>query len=478
MQMYKTRKFIDWRHKNKIALIQENGTTITYADLLTRILEFAKTLESRKILFLIGANDAATITAYLSCIEQEVVPLLLDVGISPLSLKKLIDTYKPTYIFLPKNNADIILKYSEKASYEGYILFESKSTKSQRLYSELGILLPTSGSTGSPKLVRLTINNIISNAESIIKYLKIASNDRAITSLPFCYSYGLSVVNSYLAAGASLVLTNRSLIDMKFWSLTKDFKVTSMAGVPFSYKMIIKANINKMDLPSMSVLTQAGGKMPLEDLSIMAKICSEKGIRFYTMYGQTEGSPRIAYLEPEALQDKMGSIGKAIPGGELWLEDERGNRIIEANVVGELVYSGRNVALGYATCEKDLELGDNWKGVLRTGDLAYQDSDGYSYIVGRKSAFIKISGVRVALDEVETWFLERDVVAAALGEDDKLIVAIENGDFIVDGKLKDAFVYSIGIHKTKVEFKLLRNLPRLSNGKIDYDWIRKDGRVC
>ncbi len=342
--MIKKNHLVAWHYGTKVAMVEENGSVVTYGELQKNTVEFSENLETRKLLFLVGANDILSITAYIACIEKGIVPLLLDYGISDTSLKKLIEIYQPTYVFIPKKRFNNLNNFKFKKIYEEYVLLEQETKCAKKLNDALALLLPTSGSTGSPKLVRLSFENIASNSKSIIQYLKLNELDRAITSLPFTYSYGLSVINSHLAVGATLVLTNSSLIESKFWKLLSEYGVTSMAGVPFSYKMLLRLKFEEMNLPSLRLLTQAGGKMPIEDLTKITSICAIKKIDFYTMYGQTEASPRIAYLEPAQLSSRLGSIGKAIPSGELWLENKNGVRINESNVKGELVYKGKNVA--------------------------------------------------------------------------------------------------------------------------------------
>jgi len=335
------------------------------------------------------------------------------------------------------------------------------------------LLLATSGSTGSPKLVRFSLNNITSNADSIVEYLGIDQNERAITTLPFNYSYGMSVLNSHLRAGASIVLTDRTFFDASFWRLVKTYGVTSMAGVPYNYEMLLKLKFERMDLPQLRTLTQAGGKMSVAQTQRVVEICKSKGMRFYTMYGQTEASPRMAFLSPEFIDAKIGSIGRAIPGGRLWLRDDQGAVISSYSQIGELVYSGPNVALGYALNQEDLMRGDDWCGVLHTGDLAREDEEGFFFIEGRKQRFIKIFGVRVSLDAVEAWFAEKGIVAAAHGRDDHLKVSIEgldNAQFELEGKeLADA----MQIHPSALTISIVQSLPRLNSGKVDYPCLKK-----
>jgi acyl-coenzyme A synthetase/AMP-(fatty) acid ligase len=281
----------------------------------------------------------------------------------------------------------------------------------------------------------------------------------------------MSVINSHLRAGASLLLTDRSFFDAEFWGLMKSCGVTSLAGVPYSYEMLMKLRFERMDLPKLRTLTQAGGKMASAQTKRVMELCEAKGIRFFTMYGQTEASPRMAFLSPEYLDMKFGSIGKSIPGGRLWLENEQNEKISEADQIGELIYGGPNVALGYAEKKQDLSRGDDWKGVLRTGDLARQDADGFFFIEGRKSRFLKIFGVRVSLTSVESWFQQKGFSAAAYGRDDFLMVTIEGGKEIQIAGLIKELSEVIQVHSSALNIAVLPKLPRLSSGKVDYQCL-------
>ena len=236
----------------------------------------------------------------------------------------------------------------------------------------------------------MTKKNLISNAKSISKYLDIKSNDRAISSLPLNYSYGLSVINTHLNSGASIVLTNSSMMERDFWYLINKHSVTSLAGVPYNYEMILRLGIDRLKIPSIKKMTQAGGKLSYDKINRINANLKQKNISFYTMYGQTEATARISYLAPDDIDKKPGSIGKAIPAGKMWLQGKKGKVIEETDSIGELVYSGDNVSMGYALSLSDLMLGDKNKGILRTGDLARCDSDGYFFIEGSINRFIKI----------------------------------------------------------------------------------------
>lgn len=463
---------VDWSAPDRPALLTDSGQSLSYGQLREEVVRFSKFLPQKRLIFLAGRNDIPTIVTYLACLETGCVPLLLDPDIFASAFSRLISTYLPAYVFLPTT---LVNNYSQLQTIQingEYSLCRNLDGIGPDLHPELALLLATSGSTGSPKLVRLSRTNILSNTRSIVNYLRINELERAITSLPFNYSYGMSVLNSHLNAGASLLLTNRSFFDPLFWRLMKSNEITSLAGVPYSYEMLFKLRFQRMELPALRTLTQAGGKLSVPLTEWITDICNSKDIRFFTMYGQTEASPRMAYLQPEYMRTKIGSIGRAVPGGILWLEDSDGNRIEEPDQIGELIFSGPNVALGYALSHKDLILGDEWKGILRTGDLARQDVDGFFFIEGRSSRFLKIFGVRVSLDAVEAWYAERGVVAASYGQDDHLKVMIEA---TTPSRLEEDETKQLAeimkIHPSAVTISGMPVLPRLNTGKIDYSYL-------
>jgi long-chain acyl-CoA synthetase len=465
------KSLVNWSSTEHTALFTDEGEAVTYGQLHKEVLSNSRIFGKKDLLFIIGRNDLVTLRIYLAAFEAGAVPLLLGADLSEPSLISLIEAYSPSKLFLPKEKYSSLNGLKIENEFDGYFIRSAEIGLSPNLNTNLAFLLATSGSTGSPKLVRFTAENIISNADSIISYLSIDSNECAVTTLPFNYSYGMSVVNSHLRAGASLLLTDRSFFDAEFWRLMKSCGVTSLAGVPYSYEMLMKLRFERMDLPKLRTLTQAGGKMAPSQTKRVTKLCEAKGIRFFTMYGQTEASPRIAFLSPEYLDMKFGSIGKSIPGGRLWLENEQGEEISEADQIGELIYGGPNVALGYAEKKQDLSRGDDWKGVLRTGDLARQDSEGFFFIEGRKSRFLKIFGVRVSLTSVESWFQQKGFSAAAYGRDDFLMVAIEGGEEIQTAGLIKELSEAIQVHLSALDITVLPKLPRLSSGKVDYQCL-------
>ncbi len=376
---------IDQKEKNHIALMEDHKE-ITYGELSDAVHVQCKQMRSMgltggKLVFLECDYSIETVVVYLTCLQMKVVPLLIDERMAPEIFSDLKETYKPHFLW--KNCG-----------------WERCCEDDLKLHPEVSLLLATSGSTGSPKLVRLSMENILSNAASIVEYLEITEHDRAITTLPMHYTYGLSVLHSHLLAGAQVILTGKSVVQQAFWTLVKEKAATSLAGVPYTYQMLDRLGIFDENT-AFTCMTQAGGKLPERLQAKVAKWAAERGVRFYIMYGQTEATARMGYLPYDKCLEKNGSMGIVIPGGRFWLRDEDGRCIDEENQVGELMYEGANVSLGYASCKEDLVLGDENHGVLATGDMAKRDADGYYYIVGRKKRFVKLFGVRISLDACE-----------------------------------------------------------------------------
>ena len=364
------------RFADRTALIASDGQQYSYKWLLEYGDAVAQQAAPRSLVFLIGSNTPQCIAGYVGFIRRGVVPVLINHTVSQEMIDQLIDSYKPEYIFRP--NADEDYELSQLA------------TSASPLYPELGLILTTSGSTGSPKFVRLTYENLFSNAQSIAEYLEIAPDDRAITTLPMTYSYGLSIINSHLISGACLILTDAPIIGKDFWTLFKEQNPTTFGGVPFIYDMLKKLRFARMNCPSLKYITQAGGHLSAELVKEFEDVCKQKGIKFIIMYGQTEATARMSYMPWDKLAGREGSIGIAIPGGEFFLIDDEGAVIDQPEVPGELCYRGPNVSLGYATCRAELANGDENGGVLHTGDVAKRDAEGVYYIVGRKKRFFKI----------------------------------------------------------------------------------------
>lgn len=464
------------RFGTEIAAIDEHGNNISYQELVTEGDKISQDIEKRSLVFSLCSNTIGSVCGYVGFLRNKIVPLLLSESLDDELLKHLIEIYQPAYIWLPSTKVTMFSQWNTVYEKYNYVLVKTQY-ESVTLYQELALLLTTSGSTGSPKLVRQSYENLQSNTESIIEYLELDSTERAITTLPMNYTYGLSIINTHLTAGATMLLTEKTLMQKEFWEFFKREEATSFGGVPYTYEMLNKLRFFRMQLPSLRYMTQAGGKLSPELHRQFAEFAKESGRKFIVMYGQTEATARMAYLPAEYSLEKYGSMGIAIPNGRFELWDVNQQVITEPGVAGELIYYGKNVTLGYAECQADLAKGDERQGRLETGDMAKMDEDGYFFIIGRKKRFLKVYGNRVNLDEIEHMLKDhfQEISCACSGVDDKVYVFIvgANATQVVLEEIKEFVSKKTGLNKNAFTVKSIPEIPKNDSGKTVYTELEK-----
>lgn len=461
-------------HPERTLAVTDSGITLRYGGILD-MERLIRQSVGRNLVFLLCRNTAGTLLGYLGTLKSDAVPLLLDASMPSELLRGLSAAYRPPFFIMPADREpEITPMFPEPETvlrFQDSVLIRT-GWDGPALNPELKLLLTTSGSTGSPKLVRISPQNLDANAGSIAEYLDIHEAERPITSLPMHYSYGMSVVNSHVLKGACLLLTEHTILERPFWAFAARHEATSFGGVPYTYELLDQLRFYEIVPPSLRTLTQAGGKLQPELHEKLAQWCRDTGRRLFVMYGQTEASPRMGYLPAEVSLEKRGSMGIAIPGGTLYLMDEGGRTVNAPGQTGELVYEGGNVSLGCAERREDLALGDENHGVLKTGDMAYRDAEGYYYIVGRKKRFIKLLGQRVSLDDVERKLrAEFHFEAACLGEDGALRVVIQNMTEEQRGGVECYLSDSMGLPIQLIRISGIDMIPKSPAGKILYGKI-------
>lgn len=422
-----------------IALIDgRTGESLTYAQLAARVGAAASALtRPGAVVFLFAGNDLDSIVTWLAALTAGAPVALVDRRLAREHAQALVARYRPTHVF---GRDDV-----------------APTGGGPRPHGDLALLLPTSGSTGSPRLVRLSRRAVESNARSIASALALTPRDVAPTSLPIHYSFGLSVVTSHLAAGAAVIVTDDGLVSEQFWRACRTHGATSLAGVPYSYQLLRRVEVARLAPPTLVTLTQAGGRLDPAAIAHFHGIAAARGGGLYTMYGQTEATARIAVLPPRELPTHAGAVGYAVPGGSIAIGAD-----------DEILYRGPNVMMGYAESDADLARGDELAGVLRTGDRGRLDADGRLWITGRSRRIAKVFGVRMELDELEA--MARDVAAgaavAAVADGDRVRLFVEtDGD--VTG-VAAALAARTGVHVSGFAVVAVSVLPRLASGKPDY----------
>lgn len=459
---------LDKKDSNTVAIIDSYNQQVSYGEIIDFANRFSKVCRNRALIFILAKNDIGAVVGYLAAMCNGIVPLMLGESMDRELLDDLIEVYEPEYIWKSKS----IIEAGENNIIEGfgYGLVKTGYGKVD-MYQDLSLLLTTSGSTGSPKLVRHSYSNLEAQARNISSFFELTHNDRPLLDLPINYTYGLSVLNSHLYVGATVLLTDKNLIEKGYWDFVKAQKATSFTNVPYAYEILKKLRIERMNLPYLKMFSQGGGKLR-EELHIeFAEMCQRTNRKFVVTYGQTEGSARMAYLPWEYALSKVGSIGKAIPNGRIYVIDEDGNPINTPEAVGEMVYEGPNVTLGYATSKKDLTKGDENFGKLITGDIVKRDEDGFLFIIGRKKRFVKLNGMRIGLDECERIISSAfDIECACTGDDHcmKIYIVAAADNWQLSDKVLTYISGKTGINTHYLKVFCVDKLIRNEAGKILY----------
>lgn len=404
----------------------------------------------RPLVMLNMGNSLVSVVHYLTCLSAGWPVILINPKLSNDATNSLLKDYRPNFL-LRESQIDVL------------------SLTQHNIAQSLAVIMMTSGSTGGGKGVALSASNIEANTNSICQFLPINSSDIALASMPLSYSYGLSILHTHLAKGACTALTSFTVMDREFWTLLEALPVTSLAGVPHWYDMLIRLRFTRRHLPHLRYFTQAGGRISENIAKALSEFSEKNASPFYRMYGQTEATARIAWLPPELAGVKLDSIGKAIPGGELCLKDETGQVIKGAGVEGELHFKGENCMLGYVNnidqCASFSPLTS-----LATGDIAKRDEDGDYMIVGRIKRIIKLLGERINLDGLEAMFCSKQLDVKCCGNDSVLYICCQpDNKANVDAQCE----VLLSIPPSYFKVVSVAQWPLLHNGKTDYVALQK-----
>lgn len=445
-----------------------NGASVE-AD-LEEFEQFAERIPRNSLVFLSAERDVQTIGIFLKLLDKGIAVALLDPNLSLLQLRSYIGIYRPS-TYIGNSSSQLLTNGSSSYVKDNKVLLD---TESDTVHPNLSVVLFTSGSTGSPRSVRLSRRNIEENALQIASSLNINSQSAGLTSLPAHYSFGMSIITSHAIRGATIAVTDRSLLQEDFWDFAGDAQVTFIAGVPSFFQLLRRFGLSSKMPESVEVLAQAGGRLDNDSILYFTKLMAERSGAFFVMYGQTEAAPRMACLHPSWLPGKLGSVGRAIPHGrfEIWSDSGKSQ---PSGTVGEIVFFGPNVMMGYADSSEDLTKDDEMHGCLRTGDIGFLDEDDFLFITGRLKRFTKVSGVRVSLDDVETYVRERfGLYAPVIAIDqENLAIVIEVSSQVDEMSLRSSVSQWLGIHISLVRTFRLQSLPHLASGKLDYQSLSR-----
>lgn len=456
---------IDKQKKTSVALVDNEGNRITYGELAEKLVDVGKKVEPRCTIFILCKNTVGAMIGYLGFIQNEAVPLTLSSKIDETLLKSLLETYTPAYMWVPQEDVE---KFSYEAMFTtyGYTLLKT-GNKLYPINDKLQFLMTTSGSTGSPKLVRYKKGNLEANAKNVALAFGWTDKERPVCDLGMQYTMGLNVINTHLYVGATVLLTTYNLLSGAFWDYIKTERATNFTGVPFSYDIFYKLRFERMNLPDLTTLSEGGGKLTDARFIQLAEYAQRTGKRFIASFGTTETSARMSCLPAELALTKTGSIGRAIPEGELFLVDEKGKILTDPITEGEMCYKGPNVTMGYAVCKDDLLKGDEFNGVYHTGDLARRDEDGCYFVTGRLSRFLKLLSYRVSLDQSEQLIQQEfNIECACSGTDQRMNIYIT--DESKKTEVLEFIAAKTNLYKSLFKVFVVDRFLRNDSGKIRY----------
>lgn len=422
-----------------------DGRSLSHARLAERLEREAALWPTRKGLALVAAAPRLDrVCRWLSLMRAGHAIMLLPPELAPARLDRLVDRYRP----------DWLLGWPSRP---GYADLDAEVQATERpdprpLHDDLCLLLSTSGSSGAPRMVRLSRRAVVANATSIVQALALTPEDCVATTLPLSYSYGLSLLHSHLAAGATVVLCGQSVLERGFWDMAGRYGLSFLAGVPFVWQSLRRLDLDALAPVSLRFATQAGGRLDPRLTEYFHTLMARRGGGLFTMYGQTEATARMTVLPPDQMPARLGSVGRPIPGGQVAIRD------------GVVVYGGDNVMMGYGESRDDLGRGDEMARVLDTGDHGRLDADGYVWLEGRAGRVVKVMGLRLDLDEVQARAALFGAAAALVRGDDLLVLMAGP---LPDAAARAAFAAELGLPPVVVRWRQVAAIPQAGNGKTD-----------
>jgi len=445
-----------------------SGEWWTRAQLADRVARFVERLQfPRKALgFHFAHEDAAGLVGYMAALESGHAVVMLDPNLDDVFKSKLIARFQPDFLIAPADQCpDAGSDYSAAPSPEAnQVILRARNPHRHEIHPDLTLLISTSGSTGSPKLVRLTWRNLLAVAGQINAALRNTAQDRTMVTAPIFNAYGQSVIHTHLLVGGSFVLSRERIVSRGFWDAVRESGCNSIGGTPYFYQVLDRLDLDSLNVPLLKKFVATGGRLPEHLARKFHFEAVKRGGTMNLMYGQAEATARMTALAPELLPEAARSIGSVIPPGRMSIE--LNGVECAPHEEGELIYRGFGVMMGYAIEPADLALGDQLGGRLATGDLGYRDENGLFFITGRKARFAKLFGWRVSLDDVEE-ILSSTGRVAAVNEQDRVVIFTERHNAVFDAAMAD-LATRLRIHPSAFEVRQVPAIPVLASGKTDY----------
>lgn len=447
-------------------LIRQNQA-LTFIDARTqqefKLADLDRSLDIKKrkgLIFIYSDNQLHSVEVFLNFLRAEYTISMMSAQLNSEFKIHLEQNYSPLYIYDPQRSE--IGGYIKEQVSENIYLFRKKQPVEYNIHPDIKLLLSTSGTTGTPKLVKLSDENMVQNAYSILEYMPVKPEDVIPLNVPIIFVYGLSIFTTNCIAGGKIVCTENDVLKKEFWDEFNLYRFTAISGVPYMYEMLYRIGFFKKDHPSLRYMTHTGGILNDALVKIIAEYVLKYNKRFFAQYGQTEASGRMAFLPPEDLSKKGSSIGFPVKNGRFEINED----------TSELIYYGPNVFGGYAKGWQDLS-SFHHTDKLHTGDIARKDEEGYYYITGRIKRIIKLFGTRYNLDDIEL-ILKNNLGGKTFictGVEDKYLSVLHLDDCLENDLIHQVLRDKLNLHPASVRVKCVTSVPLTPNGKIDYKQV-------
>lgn len=445
-----------------IAILDDKGNTFTYKELAKEAEKLSQFIAYRSVVFLLCDHQTETLRFLYEIFFINSIPLLLSSDTDRELIDNLIKIYQPQYIYCKKTTR-FAKEYLYNLEFDSHVVLKTESIQ-YPVHPDLALLLSTSGTTGSAKLVRLSYDNLYDNISNACQKLCIHKGQKGISPLPVNHIYGLDFCLWHWHCGATLLTTEESVISKKFLEFYEREKANNFAGTPYIYKLLKKIQFWDLEkIHYLHVAMSAGEQMSQIDQMDLVSILGNK---FWISYGQTECAYMISAMNFDKSNIKFGSVGKVLD-----------NVKIKVNTNGELLVESKSVCMGYANTVEQIADGDENHGIISTGDKAWVDKDGCIYLRGRLTRYIKILGKRTSLDDIEEYLKNKFSGGefACIGSDNYIVVFFTGEEESLDRKIPIILDRCMRIPQKFVSCMPLKKLPRGDTGKIIYKMLEELG---
>lgn len=443
------------------AIADDKGKKFTYRELRERAQGLENFMEERSLVFILCDHQLETIGFVYQVLTANRVPLLLAPDIGQDMLDNLISIYEPGYIYCRRKHL-MCRQYAGSFELEEHVLLQTGG-KSFDIHPDVALLLSTSGTTGSAKLVKLSYDNLYDNSEYACRHLGIESSQKGISPLPVNYTYGFAFCLWHWHCGATLLVTDKPVISREFKDFYVRERANNFAATPYSWQMLQRVRFwDEENIPYLHFAMSGGGQMPEKDQISLVALLKEK---FWIGYGQTECTCIVTAMNFDERNIKTGSIGKPFANMEVLTDKD----------TGELLIKSKSICMGYANCKKQLAEGDVNHGIMRTGDVADMDEDGCIYLKGRLTRYVKVLEKRVSLDDMENYLKNKyaGIEFACTGEDNSIRIFYTEGKEDLKEEITAMLDRNLKIPGRFVSCFSLKTIPRYDTGKIMYSRLKE-----